>query len=131
MSVLKKGGSSNDVYIDAPFFYSSLCGLDKCLPLWRWNITNQTAAGAKPAIYTGDDNIIVVNTTGHSQQSFNFETYFCGFNLSLWQQRTKGDLRTKLIDAHGSDEGEYTPSAVVMRAKNMLWKAAGVVPNFS
>ena len=123
------GGSSHDTYIDAPFFYSGICGDDKCEPLWKWNITNQTSAGAKPALYTGDHNTIVVNTTGAAVGgAYDFDKYFCGFNLSLWQQRTKGDLNTKLVNARGSEAGEYTPTAVVARAKAMLWASAGVAP---
>ena len=113
------GGGSHDVYIDAPRMWSGLCGDDKCRPFWLWNITNQTAAGSKPARYTGDYNTIVVNSTGAGRPTdFDLDGYFCGLNMSTWSNLTKGDGHTTITNGAGS--AEWSPDAVLLRARRML-----------
>eukprot|EP00756_Hemistasia_phaeocysticola_P003782 Hpha_TRINITY_DN12449_c0_g1::TRINITY_DN12449_c0_g1_i1::g.42998::m.42998 len=119
------GGGSHDMYVDAPAMWVGICGQDKCRPFWAWNITNQTAAGSRPARYTGDYNTIVVNSTGTEKGvTPDLSQYFCGKNLSTWQNLTKGDQHTTLINNRGAPE--YAPDAVLARARKMLWKAAGM-----
>ena len=117
------GGGSHDLYVDTGAMWLGICGQDKCAPFWAWNITNQTAAGSRPARYTGDFNTIVVNSTGaDSGAAPDWSGFFCGKNLSTWQQLTKGDAHTTLVN--GGGDPEYAPDAVLARARKMLWPAA-------
>ena len=118
------GGPTHDLVVDAPRFYSGICGDRQCAALWAWNITNSTKAGSRPAIYTGDMNTIVRNSTGalpplpHSDGD-GWGDYFCGQNFSSWQALTKGDAHTTLVDGGGTD---YTPTKVLAKAREMLWR---------
>lgn len=117
------GGGSHDLYVDTGAMWLGICGQEQCAPFWAWNITNQTAAGSRPARYTGDFNTIVVNSTGaDSGAAPDWSGFFCGKNLSTWQQLTKGDAHTTLVN--GGGDPEYAPDAVLARAREMLWPAA-------
>ena len=115
------GGPSHDLVVDAPKFYSGICGDRQCAALWAWNITNKTKAGSRPAIYTGDMNTIVRNSTGAlpPSEGDGWGDYFCGQNFSSWQALTKGDAHTTLVDGAGTD---YTPTKVLAKAREMLWR---------
>jgi hypothetical protein len=48
-------------------------------------------------------------------------SYFCGMNLSTWQERTHADAHTRFVQADGKVE-EFSPTAVLARARTLLWK---------
>ena len=132
------GGGSHDVYIDAPAFWVSICGMDKvpfflvvpsssvyrsdspplpaikCAPLFAGNATN------KPySIYHGDYSTIVLNSTG-TARALDTSTYFCGKSLDQWRQLTGGDAHTSFVDPTTVHES-YTPADVVAKARAMLF----------
>ena len=106
------GGGSFDTFVDAPAFWTSLCGMDKCDPLFQ----------KKPqaySIYRGDFSTIVYNSTGVAAP-INTSKYFCGKSLDEWRQATSGDAHTSFVDA-AQVRARYTPADVVERARAMLF----------
>lgn len=112
------GGGSNDLFVDNPFMWTSICGMDKCLPFWEANQTNHTAAGSKPCVYHGDHNTIVTNSTGTDRGS-NPQNQLCGLTLGDWQSKMHQDLNTVQLNANGA--GEYSSEQIMDRAHELMW----------
>ena len=124
-----EGGGSHDTYIDSPFMWRGICGNDKCLPLWEsnnathqtsWGMCKNLTHGCKPAILVSDFNTLVFNSTGQDKAAPDVSSYFCGMNLSTWRHHTKADTHTELIQG-GEQQSEWSPDAVIVRARQMLF----------
>ena len=113
------GGGTDDVYVDAPAFWTSLCGLDKCDPLWNRGPGNGTTP-LPYSEYRGDRNTIVRNSTGTERGGDGAEaTYFCGKPLNEWRRLTGGDEHTEFVDQQ-TVRAMWRPADVVARARAML-----------
>ena len=123
------GGGSFDTYIDSDFMWRSICGNDKCLPLWQANNeTHQTSPGmckklthgCKLTILRSDHNTMVFNSTGAASVSPDFSHYFCDMNLSQWQGRTHADEHTQIVHG-GGKHGAWSPDAVLAKARQLIF----------
>ena len=131
------GGGSHDTYIDSPFMWSSICGANKCLPLWESNnATHVTSAGmcknrpgmgmpwgdgphtCKPTILRSDFNTLVVNSTGSATVLPDYTDGFCSLSLSEWRAKTHGDEHTRVLQG---PTPEFSPDAVLAKARELIF----------
>lgn len=119
------GGSSNDLFVDSPFGFTSICGPGVCEAFWTPNTRcTDAGAGCEPAIYRGDYSVSVANSTGAATTSFNWR--HCGESLESWRKKTGGDLHS--VELSGPDgDPSYTSAGVLARARQLLF-GSGVDP---
>jgi len=115
------GGGSFDIFVDNPFMWTSICGMDKCLPFWTPNATaHNPNVGSKTCIYKGDNNIIVHNSTGTDVHSSpGGDTQLCGLTLQGWQSKVHQDANTHEVASNG--EGMYNAQKIMDKAYHLMW----------
>lgn len=126
------GGGSHDTYIDSDFMWRSICGNDKCLPLWESNnASHQTSPGmcknlthgCKRTILRSDYNTLVLNSTGAATVQKDLSSYFCSLDMRTWRERTHADSHTRIIP-NGREAG-WSPGAVMAKARQLLLSVEG------
>jgi len=105
---LDYGGGSYDLYVESR---NAMNG--QCTPFWM-----PGDHGEAPAIYRGDHNVAVKNSTGRDTHAPDWRKFWCNVDLATWQKNTGGqDLHS--VELNG--DPAYRPDKILQMAREKLW----------
>jgi hypothetical protein len=98
-------------------------GGNGCELFWNTSwIHKPSGEPVKPAIYTGDFDLGVVNASGELQPStkVDWSRYYCGYSLAQWQRNSRQDAHSRHVVNTGADT-RWSSVAILAQAKAMLY----------